>query len=304
MKPVKVVFPQGPCDQKTRYLIEGFRRVGLTVLIHTPGPKIGVTPFSVHFDSGAVVSCGHDIGCLDKAHLSQGKGEINPWWKGKADIFFFKVHATPAVLNSAARVFPMPQALGRNEFLPMIEGLRKARKSQKPAYDVFGLFTGGGSRAEACRRIKAGIWTSLVGIGRGRKGEGAPANDVYHPLMEMGGYFKTMATTRLALSVPSHGAGDGPWTSYRHVEAWALGVPVLTFKPKNYNVFGAPGAPLPCWVEVEDDFSNLADKVNEALGDADLLRWAGENAARYFDEHLSPEAHAAHVLRTIEGDWK
>jgi hypothetical protein len=192
----------------------------------------------------------------------------------------------------------MPQTLGRDIFLEMIKPLREQRAKLGPCRDIFGIFTAGGHRAEACRRIKDGPWTSVVGIGKGRKGEPAPPRDVFRPLLSAPDYFETMAMTRLALSLPSHGMSEGPWCSYRHVEAWSLGVPVLTIKPKNYAVFKDP-EPRP-WIEIADDLSNLQDAIAAALADKERLEETGRAGAAYFDAHFTPERHAGHVLETIE----
>jgi hypothetical protein len=298
MIPIRVVFPHGAIDQKTRYLIVGFERLGLPVIQGAAGPKIGVTPFVVFYEDGSSVNCGHDIGCLEKNALSQGRGESRPWWKEHDDVFFFKVHANPAMLDPEKRIFPMPQALGRNIFINQIADLRALRSTLGTSIDVFGLFTGGGLRAEACRRIKAMPLKSQVGIGRGRRGGPSVPPDVFSPLLPAESYFKTMARTKLALSLPSHGTNGGPWCSYRHVEAWALGVPVLTLAPKGYFVFGDP---LPgAWFEVEDDLSNLHDTIDIALSRPEVLKSTGEFAAAYFDKYFAPERQAEYVLRTIE----
>ncbi len=301
MKALKVVFPEGPCDQKSRYLIRGFQGLGIPVEIPSQGPKIGVTPFSVHFEDGTIAICGHDIGCREKHRLSRGTGEEHPWFEAaRGPVFFFKVHAHPLLLGPAGGIFPMPQALGRDIYLEMIKPLREKRAKEGPSLDVFGIFAAGGQRAEACRRIQAGPWESLVGIGRGRKGEPPPPRDVSRPLLSAPEYFEAMARTRLALSLPSHGMSEGPWCSYRHVEAWALGVPVLTFAPRNYAVFGDP-APRP-WIEIADDLSDLQDAIAAALGDKERLEEIGQAGADYFDAHFTPERHAGHVLETIEAN--
>jgi hypothetical protein len=262
------------------------------------GPKIGISPFSIHYEGGSVARCGIDIGCLQKNELSRGKGESHPWWEGKPGIFFFKVHANPTLLDPEKRIFPMPQSIGRNVFVDSIPRLRTLRACQPNRLDVFGIMTAGGLRAEACFQVRAGGWHSLVGIMKDRKGSlRSTPRAVMVPPMDATTYFLTMAISRLALSLPSHGTNDGPWCSYRHVEAWALGVPVLTIRPKEYHVFGDPKG---CWYEMNDVLSNLKDTIDEALADREGLQSAGQRAARYFDENFSPERHAAYVLETIE----
>jgi hypothetical protein len=299
MKPIRVVFPQGPCDQKTRYLILGFERLGIPTQIKAQGAKIGVTPFIVRYEDGRSVLCGHDIGCIQTSQLSQGKGEVDPWWRGREGIFFFKVHACPELLNPENRIFDMPQAVGHNAFLSALPQLRAKRADGIRKLDVFGILAAGGLREDACRKIKEGPWRTMVGIYKPRKG-GAPVPiDVSTPGLELDEYARTMATSKLALSLPSHGAAGGPWCSYRHVEAWALGVPVLTIHPSSYRVFGEPGRG--CWFGAADDLSDLNGVVGFALADKFTpLEEAGRNAMEYFDRYFSPERHALHVLHTIE----
>jgi len=298
MKPLRVVFPQGACDQKSRYLILGFERLGIPVQIKAQSPKIGVTPFIVRYEDGRSVLCGHDIGCLQKNELSRGRGETHPWWEGKRDIFFFKVHASPTLLDPERLIFPMPQSLGRNIFLDLILPLRKWRTARKPTLDIFGVLAAGGLRAEACRIIKSGPWAAMVGIYKSRKG-GTPAPpDVFIPGLEPEDYLRAMATAELALSLPSHGGEEGPWCSYRHVEAWALGVPVLTIHPNAYHIFGEPGRG--CWYGAAADLSDLKAVAERILADGYTpLDEAGRNAAAYFDAYFAPECHAEHVLHVI-----
>jgi hypothetical protein len=279
----------------------GFERLGIPVETGGQGLKIGVSPFTVFDENGEGIRCGLDIGCLQKYEISRGRGEHRPWWEGEEGIFFFKVHAHPSALSEARRIFPMPQSLGRNAFVDAIPALRKQRAERHPTLDIFGVMTAGGLRAAACAQIKGGPWRSLVGIMKERKGSEirSPAS-VRVPPIEATAYFRTMAQSRLALSLPSHGGNDGPWCSYRHVEAWALGVPVLTLRPKDYHVFNVHAAGG--WFEIADDLSNLRSVLGQLLADADGVREAGERAATYYDENFSPERHAVYVLETIKNN--
>jgi len=157
----------------------------------------------------------------------------------------------------------------------------------------------GGLRAAACLKIKAGPWKSLVGIGteRKRSAEKIPPG-VFLARLASTAYFRTMSTAEIAVSLPSHGAAEGPWCSYRNIEAWALGVPVLTIRPKNYFTFKEPEPG--CWIEMAEDLSDLPAVISQALSDKGKLEEMGQAAMRYFDENFTPEQHARYVLGTIE----
>lgn len=300
----RVVFPRGICDQKSRYLAYGFREAGVEVVVEGKPEKIGVTEFHLLFDDGREAVCGHDIGCLQKHELSRGKGETRPWWGGRiGEVFFFKTHASPFILDPSRRIFPIPQALGRESFLSMIPAMRERIDRTPKALDVFGVFTAGGARVEACRKVKAGPWMSHVGVMKQRKGhhDSLPPGVVTAPL-DPAIYFEAMASARLALSFPSHGeAGEGPWCSFRTVEAWALGVPVVTFRPSNYYVFACPEEPF--WFEVSPDLSNLGPILNAALEDKKRLQDYRDRSRAHFDLHFTPERVVTYIAKIVEEGW-
>ncbi|MCK9603957.1 MAG: hypothetical protein M0R66_06345 [Candidatus Omnitrophica bacterium] len=301
----RIIFPHGIGDPKGRFLALGFRNIGVKVIVEGEARKIGVIEFRLEFEDGREVTCGHDIGCLQKNELSRGKGEERPWWEGRiGEVFFFKTHASPSVLSTNRRIFPIPQAIGREVFLSMIPEERARVDRVPPTLDVFGVFTAGGARAEACRRVMEGPWKSIVGIMRRRKHsmDPLPLSIMTAPL-DPGLYFKTMAASRLALSFPSHGeGGEGPWCSFRTVEAWSLGVPVVTFRPSNYYVFARPEEPF--WFEVAADLSDLGLVLNEALSDSARLADFRARSRAHFDRHFAPVRVAEYVARTVEEAWR
>lgn len=300
----RVVFPRGAADQKARFLAYGFHAAGAEVAVEGEPAKIGVIEFHLEFADGRVAVCGHDIGCLQKNELSRGKGETRPWWEDRVgEIFFFKTHASPSALDPSRRIFPIPQALGREVFLPMIPAMRARVDRGAASLDVFGVFTDGGVRVEACRRVKAGPWTSLVGIMKQRKGHSPVPRDIVTAPLDPAMYFEAMAASRVALSFPSHGeGGDGPWCSFRTVEAWSIGVPVLTFRPSNYHVFAQPEEPF--WLEVAADLSDFGPVLNAALEDPARLADFRARSREHFDHYFHPARVAEYVVRTVEEAWR
>lgn len=295
----RVVFPRGAADQKARYLAYGFHAAGVEVVIEGEPAKIGVIEFRLEFADGRAAVCGHDIGCLQKNELSRGKGETRPWWADRiGEVFFFKTHASPSALDPSRRIFPIPQAIGRETFPAMIPEMRARVDRGAASVDVFGVFTDGGARVEACRRVKAGPWTSLVGIMKQRKGHLPVPREVVTAPLEPAIYLEAMASARLALSFPSVGTVEGPWCSFRMVEAWSIGVPVVTFRPSNYYVFARPEEPF--WFEVAADLSDLGLVLNEALSDSARLADFRARSRAHFDRHFAPVRVAEYVARTVE----
>lgn len=300
----RVVFPRGAADQKARYLAYGFHAAGVDVAVEGEPAKVGVIEFRLEFADGRVAVCGHDIGCLQKNELSRGKGETRPWWADRVgEVFFFKTHASPSALDPSRRIFPIPQAIGREAFLAMIPAMRERVDRGPASFDVFGVFTDGGARIEACRRVKAGPWTSCVGIMKHRKGHSPVPRDIVTAPLEPAMYLEAMAASRIALSFPSHGeGGEGPWCSFRTAEAWSIGVPVLTFRPSNYHVFARPEEPF--WFEVAADLSDFGPVLNAALEDSDRRADMREASRAHFDRHFRPARVAEYVVRTVEEAWR
>jgi glycosyltransferase involved in cell wall biosynthesis len=290
IKAKEVYFPCGTYGKKMRYLRLGFQSLGAKVIAPTKDEERAVVPFMVVLEGGSQVKCAIDVRIDNDKILGQADGET----------FYFKTHINASLIDRKRRIFPMPQSLGRMEFLGEIGDLRARREAGKsPAVDVFGVFQGGGMREKAVAIAKSGKWDSIVGIYKPRSVRSPIDRPILCSHLSPAKYFETMAAARIALSFSSHGSAvnPGPWCSFRHVEAWSLGVPLITTPPNGYNVFGEHGR---CWIETKADLSDLFDKIGWALehqGEAEAI---GNRGREYFDHYLLPERHAGYVLETIE----
>jgi hypothetical protein len=294
MKIKKIIFPYGAYGAKARWLAEGFRILGYEVRVGVER-KVVAVPFRIVFTEKREVAC-----CLD---ISVKKDAIvKEMWNGR--YYYFKTHLNPLLMLKYPRLYPIPQAMAHVEYLAVLRKLRKEREKREAegqlAPDVFGVFAYAKLRMDAVRIVKQMNVQSVVGINK-KEAEGEVPEDLRIERMDSGEYMRTMAISKLALAFPSYGgeAGRGPWASFRHVEAWALGVPVVTTKPMDYLL---PGEPNNAWIEVRKDLTDLKEKIEAALKDDALRKEIGKRGRRYFEQYFRPEHHAQYVLGVIEDE--
>lgn len=284
-KPDCVEFPRGVYGKKIKCLERGFGLLGIRTDAAPLVEKTRAVPVVLVYGSEKIKTF------ID---ISVKANEIvEKYADGRA--FYFKTHLNPAIAVEGRRIFPMPQTLGQMEFLDMIPKLRALRAGHEPKIDVFGVFTAGNLRSQACRIVLGlGLKRALVGINKSRGKANLIPKDLRTPRIVSGAYFRMMAESRAALSIPSC---RGAWCSFRSVEAWSLGVPMLTVPPDNYVVFGNPER---CWIETRADLSDLGAMIGWTLDHKDKAREIGIRGMEYFDRFLRPERHAEHILRTVE----
>jgi hypothetical protein len=285
-----VSFPSGIVGAKTRYLEFGLSRIGVKTQYPSRYENIAVVPIDVRYSATRVVRVYLDISVkkstIDKT-IADGRN------------IYFKTHYNTDLFSEKQRIFHLPQSLGNVGFVDQVPILRRKRERRGAFYqDVFGLFAYNDQRAAAVDIVKKMGITSLVGINKVR-----PVVVVdRRPLcarISNDRFIAEMSRSALALSFPSYRgfAGGGPWCSFRHVEAWAVGTPVVTIKPRAYAVIGNPE---PFWFETKDDLSDLSDVIRAALADERTRKEFSARSIAYFDEYHHPESVARYFLRTIE----
>jgi len=294
MKVESVLFPSGIVGQKIRYLEYGLNRIGIKTTATT---KIDETkaavPVDVKYSSGRVVRVFVDIS-VKKSNIDRARAD------GRS--VYFKTHYNTDLLSEKQRIFPLPQAMGNIDFVDQLPILRRKRERRVEFfYDVFGLFSYNPQRAMAVDIVKRMGIASFVGINKiPNSNRGATIDPrILCPRISNARFIAEMSRSALAISFPSYRGfkGGGPWCSFRHVEAWAVGTPVVTIKPRAYAVIGNP---TPFWFETKDDLSDLSDVIRSALADERIRKEFSARSVAYFDEYHHPESVARYFLRTIE----
>lgn len=292
--PKRVEFPQGALAIKAQWILEGFRKLGVEVKKAAQDPEIRSTPFNVVMANGKRIECWNDGTCNT---VSSAPPE---WYK--TDSWCFKTHLIyPAERVGLRRLRPMPQAMGYPDFRSCQDKLIAQRATGHRATDIIGLFANNdkGLRIQACRilkELKGKAWKIRVSMNKDRKGRQPIPRDLFSGRLSRAEHYQALAASNLSLCLP--GGMHSPWTSYRHVESWSLGVPVLTIPiPENYEVLGREDK---CWIEMKPDLSDMIEKIEYCLANpaiAEAIGWAGKE---HFIKWHTPEAHARYIMSTLE----
>jgi len=231
---------------------------------------------------------------------------------------YFKTNYWPT-RTYPAKVLPLPNL--NPDVLPHLSYLRKARKADKE-WDLCAFFrVWGGTNElegiehnlallEALARVKCRkyLLASLVSgdvratAARLEKA-GVPWTTAWVPRKEV---WRIAARSRL--NVVRHGMHECiPW---RMTDMLAMGgCPVLDYAattrwhvPLEENVhYLSLGAPFDPSGAVAFDRDEVAGRVEAWLADANGMRQIGQNTARYFDQHLTPEKLGTYIMERAVG---
>jgi glycosyltransferase involved in cell wall biosynthesis len=284
-----------------RLLIDGLARL----LGARPGPQHAFGRYVLH-DGGAAVKIAIDA--FDSGEIQSD--ETLKW----CDVYF-KTNYWPT-RTYPAKVLPIANL--NPDVLPHLSYLREARKADKE-WDLCAFFrVWGGSNElegiehnlaifEALARVKCRkyLLASVVSgdvratVARLERA-GVPWTTAWVPRSEV---WRIASHSRL--NVVRHGMHECiPW---RMTDILAMGgCPVLDYASTtrwhvplvenvHYLNLGAPYNPSPA---AEFDRDEVAGRVEAWLADPDRLRQIGQNTARYFDEHLTPEKLGAYIIDT------
>lgn len=290
----KVIFPKAKDRPKTKYLKFGFRRLGIPIEItdkwmkrlSPPSNRLGpyVYPIEFIFDKGRQLIL-YDIGTSDmiyRRYLNLG-------------FPYFKIH-TKARDIKRFKVIPAPNTPSSIDFLDDLPRLRRIRETKKYDWDFFfsGWCSANGLRIKACLMAYHNPkLISYIGLQDFKHHRAAPAK-LKKPRMDAFEHWANQARSKLNLALP--GGSALPWVSFRHVELWAIGAAILTYKP-DYFVFGKPKA---CWIEFERDFSTFNYAVKTYLEHDDIREEIAANGREYFDKYYLPEKQAAYFVEAVE----
>jgi hypothetical protein len=292
--PKRVEFPQGALAIKAQWILMGFEKLGVEVKKADQDPEIRATPFNLIMASGKKIKCWHDGTC------NYLRTALPEWYSDGS--WCFKTHLIyPAGRVGMLHLRSMPQAMGFPDYRSCQEKLIAARAAGERESDVIGLFANNdkGLRIKACRMLKdleGKRWRIRVSMNKQRTGRQPIPPDLFTDRLNRAEHYQALAAADLSLCLP--GGINSPWSSYRHVESWSLGVPVLTIPiPQEYEFNGREDK---CWIEMAPDLSDMVEKIEYYLANpeaAEAIGWAG---LQHFNKWHTPEAHARYVMRTLE----
>lgn len=290
--PKKILWPRDKERPKTLWLKLGFKRLGIPVRetphninkFKVPRNPLGpyVYPIKLRFENKSAWVL-YDIGTIPK--IIHGKHMMG---KGR---FYFKIHCR---LNEDKRIIPAPNSSSRMAYLEHLEEIRKIKKEKEYKHDMTGLFwhDDRGLRRKCIETSRKMGLKGPLGLQKFKRGPKVPPG-LKEPKLPYFEHLKAQAQSKLNLALP--GGMALPYCSFRHVELWGMGAAVLTIKPDAKLV----GEPKDCWVEFKRDMSDFEQIVKYYLThDAEREKIA-DNGLRYFEEHLTPEAHAKYIIAKV-----
>ena len=294
--PKKVIFPTiggKSKNAKFRYLQYGFEKIGAKIVYSNNLLKgiikSEIYPFYMIFEGKETRVLLDVVASKYKKHMELLDDNTH----------CFKTHMDIEDLKLHPNLHPMPQSTSNLKIFRDIRTLRRTRKRTQHSLDVVAVFV----------NSDAGLRQQTVALIR-KQGWRSKAHVIVHPRLERDPvpagikgeklpYLEHLAAqskSLLCVALPGARINQGASCSFRHVEIWAMGGCVLTIEPGTVQV----GNPKDCWIEFKPDLSDFVEVVEDCIENPDKCEKVAANGLRYFGKHLTPEAHAMHIIKGVQ----
>lgn len=208
--------------------------------------------------------------------------------------YYFKVHASRKVLQNP-KVILFPNSASDLKYLDYLDSFRETKNGREYQLDFFfigwhdddglRLWTVKQARAQKDWKVHAGCLPFKHHTTVDPKWQ--------VPRMSYVSYLTTHAMSKLNLALP--GGRSLPFVSFRHVELMGIGCAVITRSPT--SVPFRKGEFDNCVIYYNQ--KNFVDVMNYYLQNEEEREKIAMNARQYYDEYLTPKAHAIYLISTI-----
>ena len=294
--PRKIIIPSiYKKNAKFRYLLTGFSKLGISTFesdrLNQAYEESKPYPFNIVYGKGDERRAYLDVAASKFKHYPELMN---------LGAYYFKTHLALEDLSRYERMFPMPQATSNLKIFLDLVRLRKTWQRGRHKYDIVAVFVNsdGGIRQQAVEMIRAQKnWKSKAWMIAHKRLQRPPIPDeLIGNKLSYREHLHVQSQSLLSLGLTGAMKNQGASCSFRHVEIWAMGACLITTPPETVFV----GNPKDCWIEVKSDLSDFVDVVDWAITHKRECRKIANNGREYFDKYLTPEAHALHILRTIQ----
>lgn len=294
--PRKIITPSNyKKNAKFRYLLLGFSSMGVSIFesdrLNSDYTEGKPYPFNIVYGKSSERRAYLDVSASKFKHHPE---LIKP------GAYYFKTHLALEDHGRYERMFPMPQATSNLKIFLDLQNLRKSWQRGRYKHDIVAIFVNsdGGIRQQAVEIIrKQKNWRSAAWmIPHKRLQRPAIPGELVDNKLSYIDHLRMQSRSLLSMGLTGAMKNQGASCSFRHVEIWAMGACLVTTKPETVFV----GNPKNCWIEIKSDLSDFIDVVNAAIADKARCKRIAKCGREYFDEYLTPEAHALHILRAIQ----
>lgn len=294
--PECAIFPTDKLRVKIEYLMWGLKQLGIACIQvkykePLPGNHMGpyIYPIIFKYKGGIEREVFFDI----YPYPSKVFKYLN------SDNLYYKVHVLKSDLKKHDNMRIMPNSIGNMLYIHTYEVLRCCSIS----LDVFSIFNNDdhGLRLKTSEKLfYLEKYKKYIRVDDNRTGK----TDVI-PLAIRGefieylDYITLQSTAKISIALPGgRGAGGPGWWTFRHSEAMGLGRLIFTISPRpEIKILDNSEG---CWVEFKEDLSDLEAILDYYLSHDKELKEKSENGMRFFDNFLTPMAHAKHMLSCFD----
>lgn len=262
------------------WLMYGFESLGVLEVQDVPGMNIitCVCPIDIIID-GKTTRVWYDFNDFGE--------RFHPAIIRPGDLYF-KVECQEQHLKYGMRSIGHLAGLPK-EFLPLQAELKTETEY---ARDVFfnGRITSG-DRIAASAIIAADTGIDSMLMLQPFHGRLAPPAHLAGAVLEYRKFLTEIKRSRINLMLPGLGELTLRITP-------TLGLGACGLMPKLKTIM--PSDHAGCWIEVERDYSDLLDKIHYYLDHENERLEIAANGLRYYEEWLSPESQARHIIRAVK----
>lgn len=292
--PKLIIWPDAKERPKTLYLKRGFEELNIPIQkskkwikklhpnTNPRGPYVYPIEFVFKNKRGLAL---FDIGTVPKNFYPRLMGNNR---------LYFKIHLRPQDRKKYPNVFPAPNSTSRLELIEQLDSYRAIKDAKMYINDFFfsGWHDDDGTRMKAVKLANQQNWKSFAGLQPFKHHTTVP-NSLQIDRMDYKEHLKMQCQSKINLALP--GGRALPYCSFRHVELWAMGAFVLSYKPTCIM----PGNVNECMGIFKHDCSNFPKTVDYYLKHDDIREEIAMKGRQYFDTYLTPRAHAEYFIKVF-----
>jgi hypothetical protein len=297
--PRLILWPDAKERPKTLYLKRGFEKLGIPMEVSKKwlkklpirknplGPYVYPIEFIFSNKRGLAL---FDIGTVPQNFYPSLMNDNR---------LYFKIHLRPQDRKRYPNVFPAPNSTSRLEIIDNLDQYRAIKDSKNYINDFFfsGWHDDDGTRMRCVKLAKKQKWQTSAGLQPFKHHTKVPEN-LRTNRMPYHDHLMVQCRSKINLALP--GGRSLPYCSFRHVELLAMGCFVLSYAPTCIM----PGNYNECIGIFKHDCSDFVKTVDYYLKNDDVREEIAMKGRKYFDEYLTPEAHASHFLRIMAREAK